>query len=83
MPKVKLSHHEGTFLMWLDLRCLGMTSDELTVTLGRDYGVGLGNGAHYGAQCDGFMRLNIACPRATLEKGIAAIKKCYLEREAK
>lgn len=83
MPKVKLSHHEGTFLMWLDLRCLGMTSDELTVTLGRDYGVGLGNGAHYGAQCDGFMRLNIACPRATLEKGVAAIKKCYLEREAK
>lgn len=79
MPKVKLSHHEGTFLMWMDLRCLGMSSDLLTLTLGRDYGVGLGNGAHYGSQCDGFMRLNIACPRATLEKGIAAIKQCYLE----
>lgn len=83
MPKVKLSHHEGTFLMWLDLRCLGMSSDELTVTLGREYGIGLGNGAHYGKQCDGFMRLNIACPRSTLEKGVAALKKCYLEREAK
>ena len=83
MPKVKLAHHEGTFLMWLDLRCLGMSSDELTVTLGRDYGLGLGNGAHYGAQCDGFMRMNIACPRSTLEKGIEALKKCYLEREAK
>lgn len=83
MPKVKLSHHEGTFLMWLDLRCLGMSSDELTVTLGRKYGIGLGNGAHYGKQCDGFMRMNIACPRSTLEKGVAALKKCYLEREAK
>lgn len=83
MPKVKLSHHEGTFLMWLDLRCLGMSSDELTVTLGREYGIGLGNGAHYGKQCDGFMRMNIACPRSTLEKGVAALKKCYLEREAK
>lgn len=83
MPKVKLSQHEGTFLMWMDLRCLGMTSDELTLALGRDYGVGLGNGGHYGAQCDGFMRLNIACPRATLEEGIARIKKCYLEKEAK
>ena len=83
MPKVKLSHHEGTFLMWLDLRCLGMSSDELTVTLGREYGIGLGNGAHYGKQCDGFMRMNIACPRFTLEKGVAALKKCYLEREAK
>ena len=83
MPKVKLSHHEGTFLMWLDLCCLGMSSDELTVTLGREYGIGLGNGAHYGKQCDGFMRMNIACPRSTLEKGVAALKKCYLEREAK
>lgn len=83
MPKVKLSHHKGTFLMWLDLRCLGMSSDELTVTLGREYGIGLGNGAHYGKQCDGFMRMNIACPRSTLEKGVAALKKCYLEREAK
>lgn len=83
MPKIKLAHHEGTFLMWLDLRCLGMSSDQLLVTLGRDYGVGLGNGAHYGAQCDGFMRLNVACPRCTLEKGIAAIQKCYSEREAK
>ena len=83
MPKVKLSHHEGTFLMWLDLRCLGMSSDELTVTLGREYGIGLGNGAHYGKQCDGFMRMNIACPRSTLEKGVAALKKCYLERKAK
>lgn len=83
MPKVKLAHHEGTFLMWLDLRCLGLSSDELTVTLGREYGIGLGNGAHYGKQCDGFMRMNIACPRSTLEKGVAALKKCYLEREAK
>ena len=80
MPRVGLSRHEGTFLMWLDLRCLGMTSDQLTVVLGRDYGVGLGNGAHYGSQCDGFMRLNIACPRATLEKGIEALKTCYQER---
>lgn len=83
MPKVGLVRHEGTFLMWLDLRCLGMSSDELTVVLGRDYGVGLGNGGHYGVQCDGFMRLNIACPRATLEKGIQAIRTCYQEREVK
>ena len=81
MPEIKLSHHEGTFLLWMDLRCLGMSSDELTVVLGRDYGLGLGNGAHYGTQCDGFMRMNIACPRATLEAGIQALKTCYQERK--
>ena len=83
MPKVGLTRHEGTFLMWLDLRCLGMSSNELAVVLGRDYGVGLGNGANYGKQCDGFMRLNIACPRATLEKGIQAIQRCYDQKVSK
>lgn len=83
MPKIRLAHHEGTFLMWLDLRCLGMSSNELTVVLGRDFGLGLGNGAHYGSQCDGFMRLNIACPRATLEKGIQRLRAFYNEREVK
>ena len=83
MPKIGLVRHEGTFLMWLDMRCLGMSSDELMVTLGRDYGVGLGNGAHYGSQCDGFMRLNVACPRSTLEKGIQAIQCFYSKKEAK
>ncbi|MCI8539232.1 MAG: pyridoxal phosphate-dependent aminotransferase [Oscillospiraceae bacterium] len=80
MPKVKLARHEGTFLMWLDLRCLGMGSDELTVVLGRDFGLGLGNGAHYGSQCDGFMRMNIACPRTTLEQGVQALRACCSQR---
>jgi cystathionine beta-lyase len=81
MPKVGLFQHEGTFLMWLDLRCLGLSSSELMVELGRNYGLGLGNGSNYGAQCDGFMRMNIACPRATLEKGINALRACYENRE--
>ena len=30
MPEVKVTTHEGTFLMWLDMTCFGKTSDELT-----------------------------------------------------
>jgi cystathionine beta-lyase len=77
MPQVKLCRHEGTFLMWLNLRCLGLSSRELTQVLGQRYGVGLHNGAQYGAQCDGFMRLNIACPRSTLERGLTALERAY------
>ena len=73
LPGARLSRHEGTFLMWLDLRCLGMSSDRLVVALGRDHGVGLGNGSRYGRQCDGFLRLNIACPRRTLEQGMEGL----------
>lgn len=82
MPEIRFAHHEGTFLMWLDMRCFGMSSTELTKMLARDYRVGLGNGSNYGKQCDGYMRMNIACPRATLEKGVQSIKRCYQEREA-
>ena len=77
MPGVLLTDHEGTFLMWLDMTCLGMCSDEITEILARDYGVALGNGSHYGSQADGFMRLNIGCTRANLKKGLVQMAAMY------
>ena len=75
MPQVRMAKHEGTFLLWLDLRCLHLSSDEMTRILAKEYGIALSNGAHYGA--DGFMRLNIGCARSTLEKGMEQLAKMY------
>ena len=80
MPDIKVTEHQGTFLMWLDMTCFGLSSDKLTTTLAKEYGIALGNGAHYGNQCDGFMRFNIACPRKTLIKGFEALKRFYKNR---
>ena len=63
--------------MWLDLRCLHMSSEDLSATLAKEYGVALGIGSRYGAQCDGFMRLNIGCPKKQLEQGLQQLKKLY------
>jgi len=63
--------------MWLDLRCLGKTSEELSSMLAKEYGVALGIGSKFGSQCDGFMRLNIGCPKLQLEEGLQQIKKMY------
>jgi cystathionine beta-lyase len=79
MPRVGVTKQEATFLMWLDFRCLGMGSDELTKLMAGTYKLALGNGVHYGTQADGFMRFNIGCPKSTLDHGLALINRLYTE----
>ena len=79
MPKVQVTTHEGTFLMWLDMTCFGKTSGELTTILAKEYGLALGDGSHYGKQAEGFMRLNIGCTRETLHKGLEQLAKMYAD----
>ncbi|MGN0332714.1 MAG: MalY/PatB family protein [Lachnospiraceae bacterium] len=77
MPKVHVTKHEGTFLMWLDMRCYGMSSAKITEVLAKEYGIALGDGSHYGEQADGFMRFNIGCARETLNQGLEQLSKMY------
>ena len=77
MPKVGIARHEGTFLTWLDMNCLGLTSTEITDILAKEYGIALGDASHYGKGSEGFMRFNIGCARETLEKGLEQMAKMY------
>lgn len=77
MPKVNITKHEGTFLMWLDMTCFGLTSKEITRILASEYGLALGDGSHYGEQAEGYMRLNIGCTRETLNKGLEQLALMY------
>lgn len=77
MPKVRVTRHEGTFLMWLDMTCAGIPSSEITRILAKEYGLALGDGSHYGKQAEGFMRLNIGCTRATLQQGLEGLERFY------
>ena len=79
MPKVQVTKHEGTFLMWLDMTCFGKTSAELTDILAKEYGLALGDGSHYGKQAEGFMRLNIGCARSILQQGLDQMAKMYAD----
>ncbi len=77
MTEVRYVKPEGTFLMWLDFRCLGMTSGEITRVLVEKYGLALGDGTHYGEQAEGFMRFNIGTSRNTLNAGLKKLKEFY------
>ena len=71
-PAIKVVKPQGTYLMWLDFNAFGMTSKQITDELVKEYGVAVGDGSGYG-NAEGFIRFNIGCPRATLEKGVEAL----------
>ena len=55
------------------MRAYGLSSDELIERIAAA-GAGLNSGRHYGENYDGFVRMNIACPRRQLLAGLDCIK---------
>ena len=75
---------EGTYLLWIDCHRLGLDDKVLQKFMIEKAKVGLNPGSAYGKDGEKFMRLNIACPKATLEEGINRIVKAviHLKEEA-
>lgn len=70
MHGVKLVEPEGTFLLWLDCRGLGISDDELDDLVVQKAGLWLDGGRMFGPGGSGFQRINMACPRVTLEEAL-------------
>jgi cysteine-S-conjugate beta-lyase len=66
---------EATYLIWLDFREYGMKDEELTRFIIENAKVGLNNGDRFGTGGDGWMRINIGCPRSILKDGLESLKK--------
>lgn len=74
IPKIKPNLPDATYLVWLDCRELGMDNEELRRFMIEKAKIGLNEGYTFGRSLSGFMRLNAACPRATLEKALKQLK---------
>lgn len=68
--RVDVISPEGTYLLWLDLRKLGLSQDELMKFLIEKAKLGLNDGLNFGPDGAGFVRMNIGCPRKILREGI-------------
>ena len=73
LPQIRLTPAEGLYLVWLDCRGLGLSDDALGRLLLAEARVVLEPGAHYGPEGSGFVRLNLACPRAMLAEALERI----------
>lgn len=74
---VKPIELEGTYLLWLDFRNCGLNAEELKNRLRHIAHVALDEGDMFGPDGEGFVRLNLACPRKILDESLRRIKSAF------
>ncbi len=79
MPEITVVPTEGTYLVWIDLRKLGLTRDEQYDFIVNKAKLWLDTGDMFGEDGEGFERLNAACPRSTLEEAMRRLHSAYRE----
>ena len=77
LPKVQLVEPEGTYLLWLDFRAYGLEAKALDRKIIDGARLWLDDGAIFSKSGAGFQRINIACPQATLTKGLEALARAF------
>ena len=70
---IKAIRPEASFLAWLDCRSMRMPHDELMRFFTDKAGLVLSDGAAYGSGGEGFVRMNIGCPRSIVKKALDRI----------
>ena len=75
LPEITLIEPEGTYLIWLDFRSLNLPEEELEDLIVNKANLWLDSGAIFGTVGRGFERINIACPRKTLEKALVQLEQ--------
>jgi cystathionine beta-lyase len=75
LPRVKLIEPQGTYLLWLDFRALGLTEEERENLIVHKAGLWLDSGAMFGPDGEGYERINIACPRRLLQTAMEHLEQ--------
>jgi len=70
LPQIKLVEPEGTYLVWLDFRALGLDAKKLDRFLAQEAGIALNPGYWFGREGAGYARMNIACPQSILRDAL-------------
>ena len=68
LPGVKALRPDASYLVWLDCRGLGLSHDELIDLFVNKAKVALNDGAMFGKEGEGMMRLNVGAPRASIKE---------------
>lgn len=79
IPTIHPVRPEASYLMWLDCRKLHLTQEQLIALFEQKAGLALNHGAMFGKEGTGFMRMNLGCPRATLQNALQQLKAAVEE----
>ena len=75
IPDIKMIRPQASYLVFLDCRTLGLNQKELVDLFVDGAHLALNDGTMFGKEGEGFMRLNVACPRSMLEKALKQLKE--------
>ncbi|NDW11667.1 putative C-S lyase [Bacteroides sp. 214] len=78
VPKIKVIRPQASYLVFLDCRELGLSQENLLRFFEDGAHLALNNGAMFGANGEGFMRINVGCPRVTLEQAMKQLRDAFL-----
>lgn len=79
MPRIRMIEPEGTYLIWVDMRDLGLNDAQRDEFIEGKAKLWLNKGSIFGKAGSGFERFNIACPKATVKEAMERLKKAYDE----
>jgi len=77
LSDIKVMKPEGTYLVWMDFRNTNIDSKKLKKFIIDEAGLGLSDGLLFGEEGSGFQRLNVACPRSVLKKGLEGLAEAF------
>ncbi|WP_211746677.1 MalY/PatB family protein [Paenibacillus sp. Marseille-Q4541] len=80
LPELKVVIPESTYLLWIDFRELQMPHKELYQFLLHKAGLVFSSGTDFGEHGEGFMRMNVACPKSLLEEAMHKLKEALQAR---
>lgn len=75
VPWCRMATAQGTYLAWLDCRALGLDDEALQLALRQQAKIAPSMGCAFGEQGEGFIRINLGCPRAYLEMAVEGLAK--------
>ena len=81
IPQIKVMIPEASYLIWLDCRDLGLSQDDLVSFFVNDAHLALNSGTTFGTGGEGFMRLNVGCPRSVLQQGLKNLKAAVEQKQ--
>jgi len=73
LPWARIVPAQGTYLVWIDCRALGLSDAELKRIMTECAGIAPSMGSGFGPGGSGFIRLNLGCPRVYLEQAIEGL----------
>jgi len=77
LPRVKVMKPEATYLVWLDFTDYGMNNQELSKFTVEKAKLALNDGGRFGTGGEGWLRINIGCPRSTVQEALERLEIAF------